>query len=58
MTGPDQAAGPPLHPRPSKTDALFAREQEARTRDETDLKWLAGVWSPFPSFEPTARRTR
>ena len=42
----------------NKTDALFAREQEARTRDETDLKWLAGVWSPFPSFEPTARRTR
>ena len=42
----------------NKTDALFAREQEARTRDETDLKWLAGVWNPFPSGEPTARRTR
>jgi predicted 2-oxoglutarate/Fe(II)-dependent dioxygenase YbiX len=26
----------------NKTDALFAREQEARTRDETDLEWLAG----------------
>jgi hypothetical protein len=25
----------------SKTDALFTREQEARTRDETDLGWLA-----------------
>jgi hypothetical protein len=28
----------------NKTDALFAREQEARTRDETDLKWLAAQW--------------
>ncbi len=25
----------------NKTDALFAREQEARSRDETDLEWLA-----------------
>ena len=25
----------------NKTDALFAREQEARIRDETDLEWLA-----------------
>ena len=25
----------------SKTDALFTHEQEARTRDETDLEWLA-----------------
>ena len=24
----------------TKTDALFAREQEARIRDETDLEWL------------------
>jgi len=24
----------------TKTDALFTREQEARTRDETDLEWL------------------
>jgi len=30
----------------NKTEALFAREQEARTRDETDLEWLAGQWSP------------
>ena len=30
----------------TKTDALFAREQEARTRDETDLKWLAAQWNP------------
>ena len=30
----------------NKTDALFAREQEARTRDETDLEWLAARWDP------------
>jgi hypothetical protein len=30
----------------TKTDALFAREQEARIRDETDLKWLAAEWTP------------
>jgi predicted 2-oxoglutarate/Fe(II)-dependent dioxygenase YbiX len=30
----------------TKTDALFAREQEARIRDETDLKWLAAQWTP------------
>jgi predicted 2-oxoglutarate/Fe(II)-dependent dioxygenase YbiX len=30
----------------TKTDALFAREQEARTRDETDLEWLAAHWNP------------
>ena len=30
----------------NKTEALFAREQEARTRDETDLEWLAGECSP------------
>jgi hypothetical protein len=30
----------------TKADALFAREQEARTRDETDLEWLAGQWNP------------
>ena len=28
-----------------KTDALFAREQEARSRDETDLEWLAAEWN-------------
>jgi hypothetical protein len=28
----------------NKTEALFAREQEARTRDETDLEWLAARW--------------
>jgi len=30
----------------TKTDALFVREQEARTRDETDLEWLAAQWNP------------
>ena len=30
----------------AKTDALFAREQGARIRDETDLEWLAGQWNP------------
>jgi hypothetical protein len=28
----------------TKTDALFAREQEARRTDETDLAWLAARW--------------
>jgi hypothetical protein len=30
----------------NKTEALFGREQEARTRDETDLEWLAAQWNP------------
>ena len=30
----------------AKTDALFTREQEARTRDETDVEWLAAQWNP------------
>jgi predicted 2-oxoglutarate/Fe(II)-dependent dioxygenase YbiX len=30
----------------TKTDALFAREQEARTTDATDLEWLATQWNP------------
>jgi hypothetical protein len=25
----------------NKTDALFAREQQARARDQADLEWLA-----------------
>src|SRR5271166_6025869 len=29
-----------------KTEALFARERGARTRDETDLEWLAAQWNP------------
>ena len=28
-----------------KAEALFAREQEARIRDETDLEWLAAQWN-------------
>ena len=30
----------------NKTNVLFTREQEARTRDETDLEWLAARWDP------------
>jgi hypothetical protein len=30
----------------TKTEALFAREQEARTRDETDLEWLSAQRNP------------
>jgi hypothetical protein len=30
----------------NKTDALFAGDQEARTRDETDLEWLAARYNP------------
>jgi hypothetical protein len=30
----------------TKTEALFAREREARIRDETDLEWLAAEWNP------------
>jgi len=30
----------------AKTDALFTREQEARTRDETDVEWLSAQWNP------------
>ena len=38
----------------NKTEALFAREREARIRDETDLEWLAaqsssGRWTTAPS---------
>jgi len=29
----------------NKTEALFAREQEARIRDEADLEWLAAQWN-------------
>jgi hypothetical protein len=30
----------------NKSDALFAREQEARHRDETDLEWLGTQRNP------------
>ena len=29
----------------NKTEALFAREQKARIRDETDLDWLTAEWN-------------
>jgi hypothetical protein len=28
----------------TKADALFAREQQARARDQADLEWLAAKW--------------
>src|SRR5258707_14243903 len=30
----------------TKTDALFAQEQKARIRDESDLEWLEAKWAP------------
>src|SRR6266568_2717973 len=30
----------------NKTDALFAREQEGRARDQADLEWLVAQWNP------------
>jgi hypothetical protein len=30
----------------TKTDVLFAREQEERIRDKTDLEWLTKQWNP------------
>jgi hypothetical protein len=38
----------------SKTDALFAREQEARIRDESDLEWLEAKWAPGALSEDLA----
>ena len=35
----------------SKTDALFAGEQEARIRDESDLEWLEAKWAPGAQSE-------
>jgi hypothetical protein len=29
-----------------KTGALFAQEQEAWIRDQSDLEWLAAKWAP------------
>jgi len=30
----------------TKTEALFAREKNARIRDEADLEWLTAQWNP------------
>jgi predicted 2-oxoglutarate/Fe(II)-dependent dioxygenase YbiX len=38
-----------------KTDALFAREQEARIRDESDLEWLEAKWAPGAQSERSGR---
>ena len=39
----------------SKTDALFAREQKARIRDESDLEWLEAKWAPGALSERSGR---
>ena len=39
----------------SKTDALFAREREARIRDESDLEWLEAKWAPGAQSERSGR---
>jgi predicted 2-oxoglutarate/Fe(II)-dependent dioxygenase YbiX len=39
----------------SKTDALFAREREARIRDQSDLEWLAAKWAPGAQPERSGR---
>jgi predicted 2-oxoglutarate/Fe(II)-dependent dioxygenase YbiX len=39
----------------SKTDALFAREQAARTRDISDLEWLEAKWAPAAQSERSGR---
>jgi hypothetical protein len=39
----------------SKTDALFAREREARIRDQSDLEWLAAKWAPGAQSESSGR---
>jgi hypothetical protein len=38
----------------TKTDALFAQEQEARIRDESDLEWLEAKWAPGAQVAPPA----
>ena len=39
----------------TKTDALFAREQEARIRDKSDLEWLEAKWTPGAQSERSGR---
>ena len=39
----------------SKTDALFAREREARIRDQSDLEWLEAKWAPGAQSERSGR---
>jgi hypothetical protein len=48
----------------NKTEALFAREQEARIRDDTDLEWLAAqsgsgrrTTAPSPGSTPASPST-
>jgi len=39
----------------TKTDALFAQEQKARIRDESDLEWLEARWAPGAQSERSGR---
>jgi predicted 2-oxoglutarate/Fe(II)-dependent dioxygenase YbiX len=39
----------------SKTGTLFAREREARIRDQSDLAWLAAKWAPGARSERSGR---
>jgi hypothetical protein len=39
----------------AKTDALFAEEQAARARDQSDLDWLAAKWAPGTPSERSGR---
>ena len=39
----------------SKSDALFAREQKARIRDQSDLEWLEAKWAPGAQSERSGR---
>jgi len=38
----------------TKTDALFAQEQQARIRDESDLEWLEAKWASAAQVAPPA----
>jgi predicted 2-oxoglutarate/Fe(II)-dependent dioxygenase YbiX len=39
----------------SKTDALFTQEQEARTKDKSELEWLEATWAPGAQSERSSR---
>src|SRR5262249_26831764 len=39
----------------AKTESLFAREREARIRDQSDLQWLAAKWAPSAQSERPGR---
>jgi hypothetical protein len=39
----------------SKTDAVFTQEQEARTKDKSELEWLEATWAPGAQSERSSR---